>query len=97
MQALRDGAIPEEEREKYMDVVLDETARLTALVRDLLDLSRIESGKFPMEMARVDLCEQMRRSLLSFEAASRKSASRWRRNCRKHPAGSWPTPAASAR
>ena len=67
VQALRDGAIPEEEREKYMDVVLDETARLTALVRDLLDLSRIESGKFPMEMARVDLCEQMRRSLLSFE------------------------------
>ena len=67
VQALRDGAIPEEEREKYMDVVLDETARLTALVRDLLDLSRIESGKFPMEMARIDLCEQMRRSLLSFE------------------------------
>ena len=67
VQALRDGAIPEEEREKYMDVVLDETARLTALVRDLLDLSRIESGKFPMEMARIDLCEQMRRALLSFE------------------------------
>ena len=65
VQALRDGAIPEEEREKYMDVVLDETARLTALVRDLLDLSRIESGKFPMEMARIDLCEQMRRALLS--------------------------------
>ena len=67
VQALRDGAIPEEECEKYMDVVLDETARLTALVRDLLDLSRIESGKFPLEIARIDLCEQMRRSLLSFE------------------------------
>ena len=36
-------------------------------MRDLLDLSRIESGKFPLEIARVDLCEQMRRALLSFE------------------------------
>ena len=67
VQALRDGAFPEEEREKYMDVVLDETARLTALVRDLLDLSRIESGKFPLNLERIDLCEQMRRTLLSFE------------------------------
>lgn len=67
VQALRDGAFPEEDREKYMDVVLDETTRLTALVRDLLDLSRIESGKFPLNLERVDLCEQMRRTLLSFE------------------------------
>ena len=67
VQALRDGTFPEEEREKYMDVVLDETARLTALVRDLLDLSRIDSGKFPLNKERIDLCEQMRRALLSFE------------------------------
>lgn len=67
VQALRDGTFPEEEREKYMDVVLDETGRLTALVRDLLDLSRIESGNFPLNMECIDLCEQMRRALLSFE------------------------------
>lgn len=67
VQALRDGAIDESERVKYMDVVLDETRRLSDLVRDLLDLSRIQSGKFPLNLERVDLCEQMRRALLSFE------------------------------
>ncbi len=67
VQALRDGAFPEEEREKYMEVVLDEVARLTSLVRDLLDLSRFESGKFPLNIERIDLNELIRRTLLRFE------------------------------
>ncbi len=46
---------------------MGETRRLTTLVNDLLNLSRIESGKFPMNKAPYDICEQMRRILIGFE------------------------------
>jgi signal transduction histidine kinase len=62
-----DGTIPEEEYGKYLNVVMGETRRLTTLVNDLLNLSRIESGKFPMNKAPYDICEQMRRILIGFE------------------------------
>ena len=67
VQAMLDGVIPAEEQPRYLQVVLDETNRLTDLVRDLLDLSRLESGKFPMDIAPFDANEMMRRILIRFE------------------------------
>ena len=67
VQAMLDGTIGDEDRPRYLQVVLDETNRLTDLVRDLLDLSRLESGKFPMEIAPFDANEMMRRILIRFE------------------------------
>ena len=67
VQAMLDGVISDEDRPKYLQVVLDETNRLTDLVRDLLDLSRLESGKFPMDLAPFDANEMMRRILIRFE------------------------------
>ena len=67
VQAMLDGTISDADRPKYLQVVLDETNRLTDLVRDLLDLSRLESGKFPMEIAPFDANEMLRRILIRFE------------------------------
>ena len=67
VQAMLDGTISDEDRPKYLQVVLDETNRLTDLVRDLLDLSRLESGKFPMDIAPFDANEMLRRILIRFE------------------------------
>lgn len=67
VQGMLDGTIPQEEHERYMAVVMDETQRLTTLVNDLLNLSRIENGKFPMDKKPYDICEQLRRILISFE------------------------------
>lgn len=67
MQGMLDGTIPQEEHGRYMAVVMDETQRLTTLVNDLLNLSRIENGKFPMNKKPYDICEQLRRILISFE------------------------------
>jgi signal transduction histidine kinase len=67
VQAMLDGTIPPEDSQKYLGVVMDETTRLTDLVRDLLDLSRLESGKFPLNVAPFDLNELIRRTLISFE------------------------------
>ena len=51
VQAMLDGTISQEDMPKYLGIVMDETTRLTDLVRDLLDLSRLESGKFPLTLA----------------------------------------------
>ena len=67
IQAIMDGTIPPEDTQRYLQVVLDETNRLTELVHDLLDLSRLESGKFPMNIEPFDANEMMRRILIRFE------------------------------
>ena len=67
VQGMLDGTIPPEEHERYLAVVDDETRRLKVLVNDLLNLSRIESGKFPMKKQPYDICEQVRRILIGFE------------------------------
>ena len=67
VQGMLDGTIPSEDTGKYLGVVMDETQRLTTLVNDLLNLSRIESGKFPMEKCAYDINEQVRRILIGFE------------------------------
>ena len=67
VEAMLDGTIPPEQLPKYLHVVLDETNRLSALVHDLLDLSRLESGKIPLQIAPFDANETIRRILITFE------------------------------
>ena len=50
LEPLRDGLIKtEEQRQQTYDVVLRETMRLTRLVSDMLELSRLQSGKASLE------------------------------------------------
>ena len=67
VQGMLDGAVPPQDTSRYLNVVMAETNRLASLVNDLLDLSRIESGKFPMEKRPYDVCEQLRRIVIGFE------------------------------
>ena len=67
VQAMLDGTISQADMPRYLQIVMDETQRLTDLVRDLLDLSRLESGKFPLSKAPFDLNELVRRTLINFE------------------------------
>ena len=67
VQAMLDGTIAQEDMSRYLGIVMDETQRLTDLVRDLLDLSRLESGKFPLTLAPFDLNELICRTLINFE------------------------------
>lgn len=67
VDAMLDGTIEGEDVPKYLQVVKDETNRLTDLVRDLLDMSRFESGKFPLQIAPFDANEMIRRILINFE------------------------------
>ncbi len=55
-EALADGTAEEQEtRQKYHGIIREETERLERLVHDLLDLSRLQSGKISVEMVPLDL------------------------------------------
>lgn len=68
LQGVIDGTIPEDERLHYLGIVLDETKRLNVLINELLDLTRLESGQFPMEVQEVEVNELIRRILITYES-----------------------------
>jgi len=67
IQGILDGTVPEEEKENYLDIALSETKRLNALITDLMELSKVDSGKFPIRLTAFDINELLRITLLSFE------------------------------
>ncbi len=69
VDGMLDGTIPKEKHSQYMQLVSDETKRLSRLVRSMLDISRLQDqGGIPEESkTRFDLCECCGRTLLSFE------------------------------
>ena len=44
-----------EEREKYLDIINRETARINALIQSMLSLSRLEAGKVELKKQKFDL------------------------------------------
>ena len=56
-----------EQREAFLAVIADETTRLSALVGDVLDTSRIEAGTFGYRFDDVDLVEVVRDSVAAAE------------------------------
>lgn len=67
VQGMLDRAIEENDRDKYLEIVLGETKRMNTLISDLLNLAKIESGKFPIEYSEFDINELIRRCILTFE------------------------------
>ncbi len=61
------GAIPEEKHSYYLGVISSEIQRLSRLVTQLLDLSRLESGDRKLEFVSFDVAELSRLVLISFE------------------------------
>jgi two-component system phosphate regulon sensor histidine kinase PhoR len=52
---LHDASLPEEQRRAHLGVIDRHARRLGILVDDLLELSRIESGEYPLEPQTVDV------------------------------------------
>lgn len=68
LQVIVDKVIPESEVPETLDIVLKETMRMNVLINDLLDLSKIESGDFPLQREAFDLYQLLLESVLTFEA-----------------------------
>lgn len=62
------GAIPQEQQSYYLGVIGQEIRRLSRLVSNLLDISRMEAGNRKFEKVPFDICETARIILLTFEA-----------------------------
>lgn len=68
LDGMLDGTIPKQEHSKYMGIVSDEVRRLSRLVRNMLEISRMQSqGISDAQKARFDIGEAVGRVLLSFE------------------------------
>ena len=63
-----------EERDYYCDVIIDETDRMNRMVRQLLDLNRLEYGRDSVQMERFDVTELIKGVVSGLEPmASEKS------------------------
>ena len=60
-----DGTIPPEKERQYLQIISEESRRLSRLVRRMLDVSQLQAKG--MHMADFDICESMRIALLSME------------------------------
>ncbi|MBR4874559.1 MAG: HAMP domain-containing histidine kinase [Clostridia bacterium] len=67
VEGILDGTIPEDKHKWYLSVVLDESKRLSRIVTDLLDLSKLEQGSFNIEKREFDINELVRLNIIKFE------------------------------
>ncbi|KPJ99357.1 MAG: histidine kinase [Desulfobacterales bacterium SG8_35] len=63
-EILHDNAdMGQEERQKYLDIMVKETERLTRLINEVLDLAKIESGRADWHMENIDLTEVLKEAV----------------------------------
>ena len=62
-----DGVIPKDKENYYLNIVNDEVGRLSRLVTDLLDISSMESGKFKLNIVKMDINEIITLCILNLE------------------------------
>ena len=68
IDGILDGTIPPERSRHYMQIVSDETKRLSRLVRSMLDISRLQDSGIPEEKkSRFDIEECAGQVLITFE------------------------------
>ncbi len=66
VEAMQDGVLPADE--ERLGIVRDETVRLARLADGILELTRLERGSLPFEMARLDLVRPVRAAVDAHEA-----------------------------
>lgn len=62
-----DGTIPPEKEQQYLQIISNESRRLSRLVRRMLDVSQLQAMDPLKNGNRFDVCESMRRVLISME------------------------------
>ena len=67
IEAMKDGTIPPEKQQRYMDIVLAETQRLTKLTQGLLDLNNLENYGPYLKLSDFDIIDVIKTTLDTFE------------------------------
>ena len=74
LEAMLDGTIPPELHEKYLNIVLNETERLTKLTGSLLTLNNLNTKGMLLEKSSFDINRVIRNIAASFEGTCRQKA-----------------------
>lgn len=67
VEAIQDGTIPYEMQDKYLNIIVFETDRLTKLTQDLLDLNRLGHKGMHMDICDFDINQMIRTTIMTFE------------------------------
>lgn len=67
-QLVRDGGLSFEERDEYLQIIVDESERLSGLSERILALSKMEAVSIVPDVEQVDVAEQIRRAVLLAES-----------------------------
>lgn len=62
-----DGTIPAEKEKEYLQLVYDESVRLTKLTNDMLEMSKMSSSEYKLSIAEFDINELVRRCIIQLE------------------------------
>jgi len=65
VDGILDGAVPEEKQHEYLRIVKDEIVRLTKLVNNFLDITRLKNNNSVFEYKDFDIAEMIRLSIIS--------------------------------
>jgi two-component system, OmpR family, sensor histidine kinase VanS len=64
---LKDNIFEGEDRDYYLDIIIDEAEKMGNLVSDMLDLSYLESGSFKLKKEEFNLTELIQHTLKKYE------------------------------
>lgn len=67
IEGILDGTIPPEKQNDYLNIVLSETKRLTRLVNDLLEMSKMSSNEYRLNIKKFDINELIRMCIIELE------------------------------
>ena len=62
-----DGTIPPEKHPEYLKLVYDESIRLTKLTNDMLEMSKMSSSEYKLDISSFDINELIRRCIIQLE------------------------------
>lgn len=67
LQALLDGTISYENQSKYLNIILEETKRLSKLANDILDINKIQIMELKINKTNFEINELIRKTVIQFE------------------------------
>ncbi|HJD21270.1 MAG TPA: HAMP domain-containing histidine kinase [Candidatus Gemmiger faecigallinarum] len=67
IDGMLDGTIPPQEQKKYLEIVSQETGRLSRLVKNMLDITKLEAGEYQLHARCYDIWETVTDVVLSDE------------------------------
>ena len=73
--------LDEADQQHFLQIICDECTRLSHLVDDLLEVQRIESGRFQWQMTRLDLSRIVRACTLVFDPMAKSKGIELRTDC----------------